>query len=772
MTVETFAAERRDRMVQADDELRSLVVSALSQWTATGRWYDDLTEAAAVLWLEIFSAETDADPAEPMAAFREMLGEALSLTKEPANPPDPIQVDRVTNWLSTATINDATHSGNVAAGGAGMRWATMHDADVRLIHRVVDGQTASADGTFVVGGVKLRYPGEPVGDPEVWINCRCILVPARVEGALDVAEPLVAASETIVGEADVEVDDELVPDEPEDGEELITEIPVHGVATIEGKPTGDGRNFSPGAITFAPTPQPLGFEFESSHGGDNSRVAIIGRIDEFWKHDNGEYVEIRYRGVIFPDKEHASEALEGVIDGSYGGVSIIADEITLDVEATQFAADTAAPGRQPDVHISEARVRRFDMVPTPAYQEGNLMLGDLFADEMDDEMREQLLAAADCGCYAGPEDDDENDSVVTGYDVVGETFAPGTKDGPGWITHPIATARIRRYWVRGKGAGKIKWGAPGDFNRCRRQLVKYVQNPQWLAGLCANMHKEALGIWPGQHRGHLSSEGISMSLLAAGVATRPAEAFKDPQLSGPTPITIDPETGRIFGHLAAWGVCHIGIQDVCTVAPHSSTQYAFFRTGSVHTDEGVIPVGQITMGTGHASIKANAKGAVAHYDNTGSVVADVAAGEDAHGIWVAGLLRPDVDPEKAAQLAASALSGDWRRTAAGLELVAALAVNVPGFPIPRTSLHASADIGQESLVAAGVIQRDGLTASTFMSPDDVAGIVRAAVEEYRETERRMERLSALAPFFESVKADAEEKRAAAISQINNYFQEA
>src|SRR5690606_18057447 len=34
--------------------------------------------------------------------------------------------------------------------------------------------------------------------------------------------------------------------------------------------------------------------------------------------------------------------------------------------------------------------------------------------------------------------------------------------------------RLRRYWTRGPGAAKIRWGAPGDFKRCVRQLRKYV----------------------------------------------------------------------------------------------------------------------------------------------------------------------------------------------------------------------------------------------------------------------------------------------------------
>ena len=45
-----------------------------------------------------------------------------------------------------------------------------------------------------------------------------------------------------------------------------------------------------------------------------------------------------------------------------------------------------------------------------------------------------------------------------------------------------ARAQIPSMLARGKGAAKIRWGVPGDFNRCRLQLAKYVQNPDWLAG--------------------------------------------------------------------------------------------------------------------------------------------------------------------------------------------------------------------------------------------------------------------------------------------------
>lgn len=333
--------------------------------------------------------------------------------------------------------------------------------------------------------------------------------------------------------------------------------------------------------------------------------------------------------------------------------------------------------------------------------------------------------------------------------IVAAAFAAGTHDGPGWLTEPKATARIRRYWTHGKGAGKIRWGAPGDFNRCRRQLAKYVRNPEYLAGTCANMHKEALGIWPGMERGgrhsNLTASVPAVTLVASAVE-REASAFADPRLSGPTPITVDGD--RIYGHLATWGVCHIGIPGVCTTAPHSTHNYSYFRTGAVHTNGGVVPVGQITMDTGHANLRAGASAAAAHYDNTGSVVADVAAGEDAFGIWVAGALRPGIPDDKRDALAAASLSGDWREIGGSLELVAALAVNVPGFPIPRTSLAASGE-EQTVLLAAGVVEREA--ADTF-SADTVAAIARTAVQEYIHQQKQEARVEMARPLREKVRA--------------------
>ena len=68
------------------------------------------------------------------------------------------------------------------------------------------------------------------------------------------------------------------------------------------------------------------------------------------------------------------------------------------------------------------------------------------------------------------------------------------------------TARIKEYWAHGEGAAKINWGTPGDFDRCRAHLGKYVEG-NTLDGLCANLHHDATGAWPGHAPGEQSGKG-------------------------------------------------------------------------------------------------------------------------------------------------------------------------------------------------------------------------------------------------------------------------
>lgn len=62
---------------------------------------------------------------------------------------------------------------------------------------------------------------------------------------------------------------------------------------------------------------------------------------------------------------------------------------------------------------------------------------------------------------------------------------------------------LRRYWLTGEGAAKIRWGTSGDFTRCVRLLRKHMPSQakgRTAEGYCANRHKEANGFWPGDKR--------------------------------------------------------------------------------------------------------------------------------------------------------------------------------------------------------------------------------------------------------------------------------
>ena len=247
-----------------------------------------------------------------------------------------------------------------------------------------------------------------------------------------------------------------------------------------------------------------------------------------------------------------------------------------------------------------------------------------------------------------------------------------------------------------------------------------------------------------------SAEPVAVSrdsLTAAAIPTAPPEAwFKDPALTGPTALVVE-EDGRVYGHIAAWGTCHIGQIGKCVEPPTSPSNYAYFRTGALRTAEGTsVAVGHLTMGTGHAGPRDSANAAAEHYDNTGTVFADVAAGEDAYGIWVAGSLRPGITAEQVRVARSAPISGDWRTIRGSLELVGALAVNVPGFPVPRPQgLLASGEV--KSLQASGVVAHDdsaarashpsnGPIGSNGLTLGDISYLKRLAESERRRDLQR------------------------------------
>lgn len=230
-------------------------------------------------------------------------------------------------------------------------------------------------------------------------------------------------------------------------------------------------------------------------------------------------------------------------------------------------------------------------------------------------------------------------------------------------------------------------------------------------------------------------EEDALTASAAGMAPLhpPIDWFSNPGLNGPTPLTVTKD-GQVYGHAALWDSCHIGEPHgpgICVPPPRSGMSYEIFHHGAVETAEGIdVPCGQITMSTLHAGTSLGWKAAQQHYENSGIAVADVAAGEDRYGIWVSGGLRPDLPAARVRELKAGALSGDWRDVIGkGLEFLAALVVNIPGFPVARPEARIVAGaLGEEqvlSLIAAGMV-----------TEEDVQGMTR------REYLRQIEMLTA------------------------------
>lgn len=269
-------------------------------------------------------------------------------------------------------------------------------------------------------------------------------------------------------------------------------------------------------------------------------------------------------------------------------------------------------------------------------------------------------------------------------------------------------------------------------------------------------------------------------LLAAGAPIKPpVEWFNNQNLPGPTPLTVL-DDGQVFGHIALWGTCHIGMP-ACT-APPKGGSYAYFHTGALRTaEEEEISVGHLTFNTGHADVYGNAAIAASHYDHTGAVAADVVAGEDKYGIWVAGAMRPHLTEEEVRIFKSAPISGDWRRIGARLELVAALSVNTPGFPVPRTKVlvASGADATFITLANQGDFEsfgrqayKDDLVERLTHTLSSLETLDGADVEELAKRKKRKEtighRAMAWAQTSDSVELDPNEPYAPGVEDADGF----
>jgi len=471
-----------------------------------------------------------------------------------------------------------------------------------------------------------------------------------------------------------------------------------GPLAVEDSDTGDGRMFSGGSLTWGDTQETIHpFQWAASNLGEHKGSVTAGRIDRIWRAPDNPRV-IMGKGRFNLNDPDGLRAFRQVRDGFAGGVSIDPDQVTdADVEL-EFAMgeDPNNPFAKPTKTIFHAgRLRGATLVAFPALIEAAIKLtkkGESSAvvasvtDEpwksLEHELRlgdDELDGLVAAGAFAYVRDIDD----VVSRQQCRFLHHEIDEDGQPGRASLVACAKHIESINAGRTFGLADHEVRFAYDHMARHFADAGRIPPALT---------------------LKTDAVT----AAVPQSAPLEWFGNPNLTGPTPITVT-EDGHVFGHAATWGSCHTGFADTC-VTPPMENDYSYFTTGEVLTAEGHrVAVGQITLGTSHAATRGlSVAKAIDHYGDTGTAVADVTAGTDEHGIWVAGAVRPGVHAEQLHALRASALSGDWRRIGGSLRMVALLAVNVPGFPIPRTGTALAAG-KQVSLVAAGVLDRTTMT---------------------------------------------------------------
>ena len=755
---ETFAASRRGLMQDSIDRLEPHIAEALTR-VGLPSWQLAVVDAALDVFDETARAEIDAwGPVidDMRDLFAHQLGEALKNTKQVPAEQRAKQAATITAWVAAMAVNAGTEAATTSdpSTSVGLEWVTMHDGDVRSSHAEVDGQTVPTGHEFDVAGVKLAYPGQPVGDPSVWINCRCTVRPTMLTEA---------SADTLTAAAIPDAGDEVVKDGFTTA--IIAALPAAddpiSAASSEADGAhatllflGDTANLDEAALKAALEEFITGGQVGIITEQVNGRAVLGKDAADVVLFDAANLVFIR--NGLLTNSQVITDAYEAVDQfptwlphvtlgypetpaaGEYANEAITFDRLALwfgesrteyplgeampekqDQPAPEFAADAApapAPIKEdkPMPQGSDLRPWHGVLAPeaAPSGDRRGFAAKSLTTRDLPLPLKAQFI-----------DDEGHKGSVVVGR--IDEVYRDGglIRSSGVWDNSPEADkayAMIEGKMWRGVSVdldavdGEMVEAADGsgpslelsEGRVCSATLCAipafaeaFVRNGTWADFANEPLPtgaKNPIPDWPNQQEEALTA--------SAAVAPVSADYFRNPMLTEPTPVTLG-EDGLVFGHLAEWGTCHIGYE-VCTTAPHSETDYAFFLTGQVFTDAGPVAVGQLTVGGGHADGRLGVRAAMAHYDNVASAVADITVGEDEHGVWFSGRIRPWASEEDVFKMLAAGPSGDWRRVTArgrsSQELVAAHSVNVQGFPIPRTRF--SVEHGEQtSLVAAGAL---------------------------------------------------------------------
>lgn len=519
-----------------------------------------------------------------------------------------------------------------------------------------------------------------------------------------------------------------------------------GVLAPMNTESGDGRVLvlEDGATPLVrPLPLPLHAQRETGEGHDGS--VVIGRITRVWL----EGPMLMGEGDFDMADPEAAQWVRRITDGFAGGVSVDLDHVHMTVQPRD--ADGNLVDASPDedayyqamadgdpLYLTDSwRIMGATVVSHPAFAEARIQVVDDEVAQVDtpehtggmialipteDDARWYAVDGGDPPeelhvtlAYLGDDVTDWDDSTIAAVADAVSAVAPPTVDGRVFGTAQF-NGECAVYLIESAGltdlAARVREAAtavapvpPSDYDGFIPHMTAgwNGMTPDQLAEP-GTVRFDRLRVAIAGRYTDIPLSPVTDSLVAAGLVYD-ADNFRDPQLENVTPLTVD-DAGRVYGHLAAWGTCHVGCAGKCVTPPTTRSSYKYFHRGRIDTTEGSVDVGLLTMDTGHAQLGIGRGAALAHYDNTGTQIAVIRCGEDQFGIWVSGQLVPGVTDEQVDVLRRSSVSGDWRGIDGNRELVAALVVNVPGFPIPTTEALVASAGQADTLVAAGVVLRD------------------------------------------------------------------
>lgn len=547
----------------------------------------------------------------------------------------------------------------------------------------------------------------------------------------------------------------------------------HGPLAPIGTPTGDKRIFNPGAIGQATFPQPLRWQPTGLAGHDGAiTVAVISHaVEGTWNgvpHIIGEGYFLDPE--IIPEVRQALHLVENGVSGP-----------SVDLDA--FAAMVGEYQGKQILVVTEGRQRAATLVAIPAFADLRITLEHPEDNEAANAIMEAMVASAIVnqddmaqvlpfivempaefattstkGWQSAPiaprsSSFDADDAVkrIQEWAGIGTDAADEAKFRSMFLwakpeqldqdNVPLGSAGYRLPWgdiFDGKpylvyhavyaGSALLEGGHGGlpnipdtDKAQLRNTITKIYSR------LSDEFNDPSVrASWDVQEAGAMETETFGARVYD-GIHP-PAGAFAQKKLTGKTKWTVVPRDGynEVYGHLAAWDTCHMGLQignpNVCAKPPRSRRGYKDFHISTVLTAEGsLVEVGKFTIDAYHGSTKRGLTAAQirSHYEHTGSEAAVGRVYEDEWGPAFFGVQVPDTDQALAQKMRRTPASGHWHPVDGHLELVAALGVNRPAFPIVASAADGLV-VDESTIILMEDEVQTGLIASAFSSEEQMA----------------------------------------------------